>query len=238
MSVFFRVCLGITVLLTALQVQASVVLGGTRIIYPSNQNEVQITLKNKDAYARYLVQSWVSNIDGSKAPFLITPPVYKLEENRQTLLHIVFTGDKDKLSQDRESLFLANVKSVSAMPEELKDKNILQFAMKARLKLFWRPVSLDNNDALTAWEKLKFHKEAGKLIVKNPTPFYISFNDLTVSGKNIVPVDTKSEPGALLMMVGPFSEQRFSLPAGAGNVVEWSVITDYGSSSGKRKQKL
>lgn len=68
MSVFSRVCLGFTFLLTALQVQASIVLGGTRIIYPSNQNEVQITLKNKDAYARYLVQSWVSNIDGSKAP--------------------------------------------------------------------------------------------------------------------------------------------------------------------------
>lgn len=47
MSVFFRVCLGITVLLTALQVQASVVLGGTRIIYPSNQNEVQIKMKFK-----------------------------------------------------------------------------------------------------------------------------------------------------------------------------------------------
>lgn len=40
------------------------------------------------------------------------------------------------------------------------------------------------------------------------------------------------------MMVGPFSEQRFSLPAGAGSIVEWSVITDYGSSSGKRQQKL
>lgn len=45
MSVFSRVCLGFTFLLTALQVQASIVLGGTRIIYPSNQNEVQITLK-------------------------------------------------------------------------------------------------------------------------------------------------------------------------------------------------
>ena len=113
----------------------------------------------------------MSNIDGSKAPFLITPPVYKLEENRQTLLHIVFTGDKNKLPQDRESLFLANIKSVSAMPEELKDKNTLQFAMKARLKLFWRPASLGNGDALTAWEKLKFHKEAGKLIVKNSNAF-------------------------------------------------------------------
>lgn len=84
-------------------------------------------------------------------------------------------------------MFLANIKSVSAMPEELKDKNTLQFAMKARLKLFWRPASLGNGDALTAWEKLKFHKEAGKLIVKNPTPFYISFSDLTVSGKILFP---------------------------------------------------
>ncbi|TNA30297.1 molecular chaperone, partial [Klebsiella pneumoniae] len=54
----------------------------------------------------------------------------------------------------------------------------------------------------------------------------------------IVPTESKSEPGALLMMVGPFSEQRFSLPVGAGSIVEWSVITDYGSSSGKRQQKL
>lgn len=56
--------------------------------------------------------------------------------------------------------------------------------------------------------------------------------------EKIIPAETKSEPGALLMMVGPFSEQRFSLPAGAGSIVEWSVITDYGSSSGKRQQKL
>ena len=238
MSVSYRFFLGFTFLLTAIQAQASVVLGGTRIVYPSNQNEVQITLKNKDVHARYLVQSWVSNIDGSKAPFLITPPVYKLEENRQTLLHVVFTGTKESLPQDRESLFLANIKSISAMPEELKDKNTLQFAMKVRLKLFWRPDSLSNSDALTAWEKLTFHKESGRLIVKNPTPFYISFNELTVSGESITAVEEKSEPGALSMMVGPFSENRFSLPAGAGSVVEWSVITDYGSSSGKRQQKL
>lgn len=73
---------------------------------------------------------------------------------------------------------------------------------------------------------------------KKSNAFYISFSDLTVSGKNIVPTESKSEPGALLMMVGPFSEQRFSLPVGAGSIVEWSVITDYGSSSGKRQQKL
>lgn len=74
--------------------QASVVLGGTRIIYPSNKSEVQIALKNKDLHTLYLVQSWVSYTNDAKAPFIITPPVYKLQENRQTFLHIIFTGDK------------------------------------------------------------------------------------------------------------------------------------------------
>jgi P pilus assembly chaperone PapD len=54
--------------------QASVVLGGTRIIYPSNKSEVQIALKNKDPHTRYLVQSWVSYTNDAKAPFIITPP--------------------------------------------------------------------------------------------------------------------------------------------------------------------
>ncbi len=193
MSVFSRVCLGFTFLLTALQVQASIVLGGTRIIYPSNQNEVQITLKNKDAYARYLVQSWVSNIDGSKAPFLITPPVYKLEENRQTLLHIVFTGDKNKLPQDRESLFLANTKIISAMPEVLEDRTTLQFAIKARHKVLCRKASLDKTNAPTAWDIVKFHKETGELIEKTATPFSISFSAQTVSGKNHVHTESNAE---------------------------------------------
>ena len=113
-------------------VQAGVVVGGTRIIYPANQSEVQIALKNKDNDKRYLVQSWVSNIDDSKAPFIMTPPIYKLDENRQTLLHVVYTGNKSALPQDRESLFMANIKSVAAIPEELHDKNTLQFAIKTK----------------------------------------------------------------------------------------------------------
>lgn len=134
--------LGGCLIISCCSVQASVVLGGTRIIYPSNKSEVQIALKNKDPHTRYLVQSWVSYPNDAKAPFIITPPVYKLQENRQTLLHIIFTGDKKNLPADRESLFLANVKSVSALSPDLKDKNTLQFAMKTRLKLFWRPADL------------------------------------------------------------------------------------------------
>ena len=218
--------------------QASIVLGGTRIIYSANKSEVQIALKNKDPHTRYLVQSWISYPDDVKAPFVVTPPVYKLQENRQTLLHIIYTGDKNALPNDRESLFVANVKSVSAISPELKDKNTLQFAMKTRLKLFWRPAQLKEADALQAWENITFRRQGSQLIAKNPTPFYVSFGELAVGGKAIPVVETKTTPGAISMMVAPFSEQTVTVPKGANGPVTWTAISDYGAQTRQRQQAL
>lgn len=82
-----------------------------------------------------------------------------------------FTGDKKNLPADRESLFLANVKSVSALSPDLKDKNTLQFAMKTRLKLFWRPADLKEADALQAYEKITFLRRGNRLIAKTQRRF-------------------------------------------------------------------
>ncbi|EGT0666786.1 molecular chaperone [Citrobacter werkmanii] len=218
--------------------QAGVVVGGTRIIYPANQSEVQIVLKNKDNDKRYLVQSWVSNLDDSKAPFVMTPPIYKLDENRQTLLHVVYTGNKSALPQDRESLFLANIKSVSAIPEELRDKNTLQFAIKTRLKLFYRPASLNESEAQTAWQSLQFSRSQKQLVVKNPTPFYVTFGQLSVAGKAVKAASEQLSPLALAMMVAPFGEQRFPLPSAVKGDVVWTAINDFGSETEQRKQPL
>ncbi|MFR3708396.1 MAG: molecular chaperone [Enterobacter hormaechei] len=202
--------------------QASIVLGGTRIVYPSNKSEVQIALKNKDLHTRYLVQSWVSNPDATKAPIVVTPPVYKLQENRQTLLHIIYTGDKNALPKDRESLFVANVKSVSALAPELKDKNTLQFAMKTRLKLFWRPSQLKESDALEAWEKITFHRQGTQLVAKNPTPFYVS-RRIGRGGKPCLSL--KQNPSRCGGNDGcAHSEQTFTLPAEPG-AVTWTPLT-------------
>ena len=218
--------------------QAGVVIGGTRIVYPEKQSEVQVSLKNKDKDERYLVQSWVSNIDDTKAPFVITPPIYKLEENRKTLLHIIYTGDGESLPQDRESLFIMNVKSVSAIPPELKNKNTLQFAVKTKIKLFWRPEQLSDIDADTASEKLKFHRQGNQLVAKNPTPFYISFSKLTVNGKEVSPPNDKMAPSALTMMVAPFSEQSFPLSRESRGEVCWTAINDFGVETKSHKQPL
>lgn len=229
--------LGGCLIISCCSVQASVVLGGTRIIYPSNKSEVQIALKNKDPHTRYLVQSWVSYPNDAKAPFIITPPVYKLQENRQTLLHIIFTGDKKNLPADRESLFLANVKSVSALSPDLKDKNTLQFAMKTRLKLFWRPADLKETDALQAYEKSPSAARE-QAHCEKPTPFYVSFGELAVGGKSVPVTDTRTTPGAISMMVAPFSEQYFSVPQSANGPVTWTAISDFGAQTSQRKQAL
>lgn len=237
MNAFLKVLCG-CIVIGCCSAQASIVLGGTRVIYPSNKSEVQIALKNKDPHTRYLVQSWVSNPDDTKAPFVVTPPVYKLQENRQTLLHIIYTGDKNALPNDRETFFVANVKSVSALAPELKDKNTLQFAMKTRLKLFWRPSQLKETDALQAWEKIAFRRQGTQLIAKNPTPFYVSFGELAVGGKAVPVVETKSTPGAVAMMVAPYSEQTFTLPAGAKGAVTWTAINDHGAQTPQKQQAL
>ncbi|CAA2948694.1 Chaperone protein FimC [Enterobacter cloacae] len=153
-------------------------------------------------------------------------------------MHIIFTGDKKNLPADRESLFLANVKSVSALSPDLKDKNTLQFAMKTRLKLFWRPADLKETDALQAYEKITFRRQGNKLIAKKPTPFYVSFGELAVGGKSVPVTDTRTTPGAISMMVAPFSEQYFSVPQSANGPVTWTAISDFGAQTSQRKQAL
>ncbi len=44
-------------LLTSVTAWGGIVVGGTRLIYPDNKNEVQISLSNKDLHSRHLVQS-------------------------------------------------------------------------------------------------------------------------------------------------------------------------------------
>lgn len=63
------------------------------------------------------------------------------------------------------------MKSVSALSPDLKDKNTLQFAMKTRLKLFWRPADLKEADALQAYEKITFRRQGTSSLRKTQRRF-------------------------------------------------------------------
>ncbi|EMD7558330.1 fimbria/pilus periplasmic chaperone, partial [Cronobacter sakazakii] len=70
-------------LLCALSVsaaQASVVVGGTRVIFDGQQKAATLSVQNKDKIAN-LVQSWISPVSADSAAkdtMIITPPLFRL----------------------------------------------------------------------------------------------------------------------------------------------------------------
>ncbi len=205
---------------------ASVIVGGTRVIYDSAKKETSLSVKNADKNTNYLIQSWIDNLqedDKDTVPFIITPPLFKLNTDQENILRIVFTGGS--LPQDKESAFWLNVKSIPSTTKT--DQNTLQISVKTRIKLFYRPSGLAG-DAHEAYKALTFSRTGQTLTVKNPTPYFVSFQNLKVGTQDI------KEPG----MVAPMSNLSWTIPAGASGKVSWKAINDYGSPSAEATAPL
>ncbi|MGL4116894.1 fimbria/pilus periplasmic chaperone, partial [Escherichia coli] len=112
-----------------------------RVIYDGNKKEASLTVQNKNKSEEFLIQSWVDDATGSKkTPFIITPPLFKLEPGKNNILRIVNVNPS--LPQDRESVYWVNVKAIPSQNEENEGKNVLQIAVRTRIKLFYRPAGL------------------------------------------------------------------------------------------------
>lgn len=110
-------------------------LGATRIIYNSNIKQTNLVITNSDKQNSFLIQSWVSDNQGIKNnDFIVTPPLYILDANKENALRIMYTGAP--LPEDRESLFWMNVKVIPSLQDELAKENTLQIAIQSRIKLF------------------------------------------------------------------------------------------------------
>ena len=193
---------------------AGVIVGGTRIIFHGEKKETTISVTNPDSKV-WLIQSWVESTDNSKAPFVFSPPLFRLDGQQKNVLRLLYTGAV--LPQDRESLFWANIKAIPAAAEE---ENVLQIAIKTQIKLIWRPVGLEKILSHAEMAKLSWRWQQGKLQVTNPTPYHMNFHSITVNGQTI------TDPG----WVAPFAAKEYALsqPARSGKV-SWRLINDYGA---------
>ncbi|VEC94030.1 fimbrial assembly chaperone [Salmonella enterica subsp. enterica] len=75
----------LVVLLTSHVAYASIVVGGTRLVFDGNNDESSINVENKDSKAN-LVQSWLSVADPqvtNKQAFIITPPLFRLDAGQK-----------------------------------------------------------------------------------------------------------------------------------------------------------
>ncbi|GAU01835.1 MULTISPECIES: molecular chaperone [Burkholderia cepacia complex] len=218
--------------------QAALLLDGTRVIFPEHARDVTVRMENSGA-APVLAQSWIddgrANVppEQMRTPFIVTPTLVRVEAGRGAVLRI--TNMQEPLPADRESVFWLNVLEVPAAEQDTD--NLLRFAFRTRVKLFYRPAALAN-DVETAPDKLVWKVSAGtshtserqvSLEVSNPTPYYVSFGMVEgdVGGTFI------SSGGG---MVAPFGTQRFPLPGVATRshrpaAVRYMIIDDYGGRS-------
>jgi len=201
--------------LALMTANAGVIIGGTRVIFEGAKKEAIINITNPDN-TPYLIQSWIDMQDGvsGKTPFIITPPLYRLDGGQKNLERIVMTGS---LPQEQESLFWLNIK---AIPSASKQMNALQIAVKTRIKLIYRPEGLRASTPEEQANKLTWQQSGNAIQVNNPTPYVINFNEITLGGRKLDDV-TYVLPGA---------SARFSLPEGvSGHSLTFKVINDYGS---------
>lgn len=208
-----------TLLLVAATAHAGVIINGTRLIYQGGKKESSIGISNPDA-TDYLVQSWADSggKNLAKAPFLITPPLFRLDAKEDNVLRVVRTGGN--LPEDRESLFWLNIKAIPSS-KRVEGVNTLQIAINTRIKLLYRPESVKGKPEYVA-DKLEWHREGNDLVVNNPTPFYMNFQSVTLNGRKI------DKAGWAV----PETQTHIALPAHTGGSnVTWSIITDYGSIS-------
>ena len=156
--------------------QASVVINQTRVIYSSDAKFVTVQLVN-ESDKTHLVQSWLDQGDASEAPekikvpFSVMPPVVKMDGHSGQALKITATNTQS-LPSDRESVFWLNVLDVPPTPEGSND-NYLQVAIRNRIKLFYRPASLQELDSNVV-EKVSISTSGNHTCLKNSSPYYIT----------------------------------------------------------------
>jgi chaperone protein EcpD len=226
--------IGFACALLAGNAQASVTVGGTRVVYPLEQREVTVKLDN-DSLAPSLVQVWMDdgNQDAKpgeiKVPFVITPPIFRMDPKKAQTLRMMYSGEA--LPQDRESIYWLNVLDIPPKATASPDANILQMAYRTRVKVFVRPARLpgkpEDAPAQLSWKIAAAPDGNGQAVsVSNPTPYYVSFSEVDVEDGGHT---FKNEQGG---MVAP--HESVVLPVAKMNAVatgakvHYTAISDYG----------
>lgn len=230
-----RLSLACTLALAVGGAHASVIITGTRVIYPADAKEVTVKLNN-DGTVPALVQAWIDDGDSRiqaqtrAMPFTLLPPMFRIDPTKGQTLRMMYS--QDPLPADRESVYYLNVLEIPPRAKAEDDRNLLQMAFRSRIKIFFRPLGLAG-DANEAPAKMTWSVVAGEegkgyaLQADNPTPYHVNVTkaSISVGGKLY-----ESAPG----MVAPFGKRAFALEGLTAQPpaplrMQYETVNDYGA---------
>lgn len=216
-------------LLLCSQAQAAITLSSTRVVFEGNKKEANVTVRNLGS-DEILVQSWLdSSTPGTTSasiPFAVTPPLAHMAADSRQILRILFKGAG--VPTDKESVFWLNVQEI---PKAAEGENILQLAVRQRIKFFYRPAGLPGTAKQAPEDVTWSVASEGKnstLIIKNPTAYHVTFTDLQIKGSA-----STREPVSNFMLA-PGETKNVNMPgmttAGAMTLTTGS-IDDFGAKN-------
>lgn len=199
---------------------AAISLDRTRAIFNGKDKSMTLTIANDNDLLPYLAQAWLENGNMEKitiGPLIVTPPVQRVEPGKKSLVRITSAPDIEALPQDRESLFYFNLREV---PPKSEKANVLQIALQTKIKLFYRPASIEAKPNAIWQDQLVLNETPTGYLVENPTPYYITVTGIAESKSALD--KGEFEP----FMIAPKSQldinsQHYSAPL-------ISYINDYG----------
>ncbi|EGT3574077.1 molecular chaperone [Citrobacter amalonaticus] len=205
-----------------------IVLERTRVIYDASKKEAALPLANRSEEMPYLLQSWVENVsNGSRGPFIVTPPLFRLDAGEDSTLRIVKSDAL--IPEEKESLYFINVRAIPAQKKtEIVNTNALTLVFKTRIKMFYRPKGLKGR-ASDAVKKLEFSITDNQLTIYNPSSYYVVFAGLSFG---------KTDLTDKIEYIAPLEKKTLTLASAAGKIVKWVAINDYGGTSQTETRSL
>lgn len=210
---------------------ASVVINQTRVIYPAAAKFVSVQMEN-DSDKTHLVQSWLDDGNTSaspeqlKVPFSLMPPVVKMDAHSGQTLKIAAMNTQT-LPADRESVFWLNVLDVPPAPEG-ESGSYLQVAIRNRIKLFYRPVSLEALDS-HVFQKLSISTSNGKSCLKNDSAYHLTIPQIvTWQGGQLKQV-RKDNLLTTTAFIKPFTCEQVNANIRAGVQYRITWLDDFGA---------
>jgi chaperone protein EcpD len=207
---------------------AGLVLDGTRIIYPAQEKEVTVQMKNTGTLP-VLAQSWIDNGVKNIAPdklssvFVLTPPINRVNAGKGQTLRISMIAE-NTLPHDKESVFYLNVLAIPVKQKDSINASQINIAFKTRIKLFYRPESLKGS-ANDAPDLLHWSITANGVQAINRTSYYVTLSEVTYlsGGHKYVAEGQMIAPGGTGIFHFKGINQVSSIES-----IEYASINDFG----------
>lgn len=196
-------------------------IGATRVIYNHNASAASFWIKNEHQYP-VIVQAQVLNDDKkSKAPFIITPPVLRVDGDMQTRLRII--PKHSPSNRNTEELYWICIKGLPPKGETNDITNISQLNINvitnSCIKLISRPSKI-NSTIKDAVQMLEFEVRGGELVIHNNSPMYINISNAAINNKKI-----KIPNG----YIKPYNKESVNVRPKKGDEIQLSILDDYGA---------